>query len=47
MIDGMLDYYCYDTDEAAIWLCERKLREQVGIDLANLKSPFSANIKVK
>ena len=47
MIDGMLDYYCYDTDEDAIWICERKLREQIGIDLANLKSPFSVNIKVK
>lgn len=47
MIDGMLDYYCYDTDEDAIWLCERKLRETVGIDLSDLKSPFTANIKVK
>ena len=40
MISGILDEYCWDKDEDAIWYCEYKLRTELGIDIKTLKSPF-------
>lgn len=40
MIRGMLDEYCWDKDEDAIWLCKYKLRTELGIDLDKICSPF-------
>ena len=46
LIENMLSEYSYDTDEDAIWLCKRGLRE-IGIDLDSVKGPFSADVKLK
>ena len=40
MIESMLEYYCYDTDEEATWICEQKLKEECGIDIQKLKGAF-------
>lgn len=47
MISGMLDYYDFNTDSDAIWLCEHKLKTKLGIDLAHIEGPFSATVKLK
>lgn len=47
MITGMLDEYSWNSDEDAIWLCEYKLKTELGIDLSKLESPFSSEIELK
>ena len=47
MIKGMLEDYNWNKDEDAIWLCEYKLKNELGIDLAQIDSPFSGDIEVK
>lgn len=47
MINGMLDEYNWNADEDAIWLCEHRLKKELGIDLAEIESPFSARVEVK
>lgn len=47
MIKDMLNEYNWDKDEDAIWLCEYKLKKEVGIDLAELRSPFRSDVEVK
>jgi hypothetical protein len=46
MIQGMLNDYQYDTDSDAIWVCEHKLKTELGINLDEIESPFGASIKV-
>lgn len=43
MIKQMLADYEYDKDSDAMWICEHKLKTEVGIDLSQLKSPFTVN----
>ena len=48
MINGMLDEYNWDKDEDAIWLCEYKLKTELGIDLQAINSPFrNAEVEVR
>ncbi len=47
MIQGMLDYYDFSTDADAIWVCEYKLKTELGIDLSEIDSPFGANLEVR
>ena len=47
MIKGMLEDYNWSSDEDAIWLCEHRLKKELGIDLAEIESPFSARVEVK
>lgn len=46
MIQGMLNDYQYETDSDAIWVCEHKLKTELGINLDEIDSPFGASIKV-
>ena len=43
MIKQMLEDYVYDMDSDAMWICEYKLKTEVGIDMSELKSPFSVS----
>lgn len=43
MIKRLLADYEYDKDSDAMWICEHKLKTEVGIDLRQLKSPFTVN----
>ena len=43
MIKQMLEDYVYDMDSDAMWICEYKLKTEVGINMDELKSPFSVN----
>ena len=45
MMEGMLRYYNFKTDEDAIWLCKHHLKE-IGIDLDALKGPFYGKVEV-
>ena len=45
MMEGMLSYYNFKTDEDAIWLCKHNLKE-IGIDLDALKGPFYGKLEV-
>ena len=45
MMEGMLRYYNFKTDEDAIWLCKHHLKE-IGIDLDALKGPFYGKLEV-
>ena len=45
MMEGMLSYYNFKTDEDAIWLCKHNLKE-LGIDLDALKGPFYGKLEV-
>lgn len=47
MIKGMLEYYDFNTDADAIWTCEHKLKTELGIDLSELDSPFTASVTLK
>ncbi len=47
MLTHMLDYYDYQTDEDAIWICEHKLKTVLGIDLNEINSPFEAKPVVR
>ena len=47
MIMEMLDEYNWNADEDAIWLCEYKLKKELGIDLSKLDSPFSSEINLE
>lgn len=46
LINGMLDYYDYEKDADAIWICKHKLKTEVGIDL-DKATPFNATLKLK
>ncbi len=47
MITQMLEDYNWSSDEDAIWLCEHRLKKEVGIDLSEINSPFSAKVSIK
>lgn len=45
MLNDLLDYYEYDTDADALWICKYKLRTELGIDLSQKEVPFKATLK--
>ena len=47
MINGMLDYYDYDTDDDAIWICKHKLKTELGIDVDEAVNNFKATLQLK
>ena len=47
MINGMLDEYNWNSDKDAIWLCEHKLRTELGIDLSKSDNPFTLENEVE
>ena len=47
MIQGMLNDYQYETDSDAIWVCEHKLKMELGINLDEIDSPFGAKLEVR
>jgi hypothetical protein len=47
MINGILDYYDYDTDDDAIWICKHKLKTELGIDVDEAVTNFKATLKLK
>lgn len=47
MINGMLDEYNWNADEDAIWLCEHKLKTELGIDLSKIDNPFTSKLEAK
>lgn len=47
LMNDMLTYYCYDSDDDAIWLCKHKLKENLGIDIDELTDTFTYKIKAK
>ena len=46
LINGMLDYYDYEKDDEAIWICKHKLKTELGIDLDRANTPFNATLKL-
>lgn len=47
LIMQILDEYNWDKDEDAIWLCEKRLKEETGIDVNEIKFPFSGELNLK
>ena len=45
LINGMLDYYEFDTDADALWICKHKLKTEVGIDLDKIETNFKVTMK--
>lgn len=46
MINGMLEYYNYQSDEDAIWVCKHKLKE-IGINIDDMVSPLKTDIQLR
>ena len=47
LLNEMLDYYDYETDADALWICKHKLKTELGIDISVENIPFKATLKVK
>lgn len=47
MIEGILNEYNWDEDEDAIWFCKKRLKEECGIDLDEIRSPFGGTLEVR
>ena len=47
MINGILDYYDYEKDDDAIWICKHKLKTELGIDLDEIVTNFKATLQLK
>lgn len=47
MINGMLDYYDYEKDDDAIWICKHKLKTELGIDVDEIVTNFKATLQLK
>ncbi len=47
MINGILDYYDYETDDDAIWICKHKLKTELGIDVDEIVTNFKATLQLK
>lgn len=47
MIMDILDDYNWESDEDAIWLCEHRLKKELGIDVEDIRFPFSGEIEMK
>lgn len=47
MIEGILDEYNWDKDEDAVWFCVKRLKEETGIDLNDIRSPFGGTLDVR
>lgn len=43
----ILDYYNWDKDQDAIWLCEKRLKEEIGIDVNEINFPFSGELDLR
>lgn len=46
MIEGILSEYNWDADEDAIWFCVKRLKEETGIDLDDMRIPFGGELEV-
>lgn len=47
MMQELLDWASWSTDEEAIFLCKYKLKEETGIDMNDLISPLKTQVEVK
>lgn len=43
----LLDYYEYQTESDALWICKYKLKTDLGIDLSKENLPFKSTLKVE